>query len=681
MRNYTLLTALCLGACDDARPTLAPIGAPPLQQIDNDASPPDMRLFDAAIPDAAIPDAEPQDAALDQALDATLDATLDAAQPDMRVIPPPGPTLEGQGDRLPDGVTPVGGAVTWTLPADWAGPRSLQVQAMLWRWEDGQVQVQFDDAPPQTGIILGDADAGWRFVRARFDGPPLMMPPGTRQITLRAEGGPLAMVNARLADPDDAVPPPPAPTRPAPDHRIAPLPCAGECDDGALLTAALAEAPADGRLQVQLAGEYRLRTPWRIRRDRVQVIGDATLVWDPLEEAPRAAIDVRGDGPQGPRLPIEGPITSGQRRVVITPPADWAPRWVRVVADDFGHIPRNCLDGRDQEQYQRHTSQLVAVLDQQPLGDGRVELLIDRPVFLDIPAEANPGVQAVALRADVSLADLTLLAACPQALENERYRRVPCDNPAVFEDDGLAFHWTANARADRIAAQAFGKFTLNATHALGTRITDCQMDHPSDYGEGGKGYGVHLITASRSIVRGSMVHQARHGVVVDFGSSDSQVLDGVFSRMNQAFIDVHGEASRDTLIRGNRMFDGSLGVIVGGGGNVAHCNDGPRHHVHQNHTSDIGNSAVTVFDETRSVFVRDNDLSATLIGAAVAFDSEARLERNIIRDARLGVQAAAGGRVFVRDNVFTAACSPDEVGLSAQGEIVFEAGNEYCPAP
>lgn len=678
MRYFVLCTAmgsaLLAGACDDAGPTSEPVADMQADQARIDASPSDMRAADIGAADGGVFDMQ-GDAPGDMAV---LDAMPDAMP---FVPPPPGEAIDGQGMRLPDGVTPVGASVTWTLPAMWTAPRALQVQARLWRWEDGAVQVAFDNAPPVTGLILGDADAGWRFIRPDFASAPLEVPPDTRQITLTAAGGPLAVERLRLAHPLDVEPDAPI-FAPAPaDHVIAPMPCGIDCDDGALLTTALAEAPADGQVEVQLTGIYHLRTAWQIRRDRVRVKGtDAVLDWDPNEDGERAAIDVRGDGPQGARLPIEGGISSGQRRFIITPPPEWAPRHVRIVADDFGHIPRNCVDGRDQEQYQRHMSQLVVVLEQTPLDDGRVELLVDRPVFLDIPAEANPAVQAVDLRANVHFADLHLLANCPQALVNDRYRRVACDNPAVFEDDGLAFRWTIDGRAERLLAQGFGKFAINATHALRTWITDCQMDHPSDYGEGGKGYGVHLITASRSVVRGSQVNQARHGVVVDFGSSDSQVLDGVFSRMNQAFIDVHGEASRDTLIRGNRMFDGSLGVIVGGGGNVAHCNDGPRHHVHANETVDIGNAAVTVFDETREVYVRANDLTATLIGAAVAFDSEARLEGNVIRRARLGVQAAAGGRVILRDNVFTDACSPEDVGLSAQGEIVFEGGNQFCPA-
>lgn len=620
---------------------------------------------------------------------ALVDATLIDAAPDM--LPdaytplPPDPPVMGIGDRLGDQTTAPGGRITWPIDAARDRARGFQVRARIWRWEDGQVQVQIDDAAPIPGIILGDADAPWRLLRHRAGAPPnglpppIAIPPDARAVTVIAQGGPIALARGRLADLRGEEPPVPI-DAPMADHTIAVMPCGADCDDAVVLNQIIADAPAEGRLRVTLAGRYTLRTPWRITRDHVQVVGDdATLLWDPDAPAHRAAVQVQGPGPQGERLAVDGAVASGQRRFVVTPPADWQPRWVRIVSDDFGHIPASCINGRDQEQYQRHLSQLVRVLTLEPLEDGRVAVTVDRPLFLDVPADANPGVQAVELRQSVHLEDLHVLTNCPEALENTAYIQVACTNPDVIEDDGVAFTWTDDARATRVSAQGTGKFAINATHALETRVTDCVMDHPSDYGEGGKGYGVHLIHASRSVVRGSRVTQARHGVVVDFGSSDSQVLDGEFSVMNQAFIDVHGEASRDTLIRGNVMRDGPLAVIVGGGGNVAHCNDGPRHHVHQNVATGITNSSMTVFDETREVYVTFNDFDATLFGAVVGFESEVLLEGNLIRRARVGVQAAAGGRVTVRDNVFTDACDEASAQLNANGEIIFEGDNQFCP--
>lgn len=671
--TLALLAALCplTVACDDA----ASID-PPL----------DAQVMDAG-PDIAIDAAPPLDAMPDQAIDAQPDAGPDLAvdmQPDVYVPLPPSAPISGEGERLPNGDTAPGEGVTWMLPAPHP-TMGLQVRARIWRWNDGEVQLQVDDGPVEPAIILGDADAGWRFVRRRSDAPagglpsPIEIPPAATRVRIIAEGGPIALGDLRLADASEVEPPITYDT-PEPEETIAIAPCGADCDDGASLTAALAEAPPDGQLTVALAGRYHLRTPWRIQRDHVRIVGDdATIHWDPDAEPHRAAIEVTGAGPQGPRLPVEGAVTNGQYRFVVTPPPDWAPRWVRMVADDFGGIAATCENTRDQEQLHRHISQLAEVMAITPLDETRVEVWTDRPLFLAVPVDANPGLQAVGLREGVHLEDLALSTACPEALENTRFDRVACTNPAVIEDDGILFQWTDDARAVRVAAQGTGKYAVDATHALRTRVIDCRFSHPSDYGEGGKGYGVHLIRASRSVVRGMHVTQARHGVVVDFGSSDSQVLDGEFSAMNQAFIDVHGEASRDTLIRGNLLRDGPLGVIVGGGGGFAHCNDGPRQYVHQNRAEGITNAAMTAFFATRDVFVLQNDFDATLFGAVVGFDAEALLEGNIIRRARIGVQAADGGRAVVRGNVFTDACDEAAASLNANGEIVFEAGNQYCP--
>ena len=134
----------------------------------------------------------------------------------------------------------------------------------------------------------------------------------------------------------------------------------------------------------------------------------------------------------------------------------------------------------------------------------------------------------------------------------------------MYKRQVLSRHTDA-AQLKRISARGFGKFTLELSETLLNEVHDCEMSYPSAYGSGGQGYGVHLIGASRTLIVEERVTHARHGVVVDFGSSDSQVINGVFREMNQALLDVHGEASRDTLILGNTLSESSIGVIVGGG--------------------------------------------------------------------------------------------------------------------
>jgi len=277
-----------------------------------------------------------------------------------------------------------------------------------------------------------------------------------------------------------------------------------------------------------------------------------------------------------------------------------------------------------------------------------------------------------------------ILAACPEALESE-LRDAVCLNAEVMDDGGVLSRYTDGAEIIDVSAQAFGKFTIEVRDSLENRVVDCAMDHPAAYGGGGQGYGVHLIGASRTVVDGQAVHTARHGVVVDFGSSDSQVLDGVFSKMNQALIDVHGEASRDTLIRGNDLRDSNLGVIVGGGGRSVHCNDGPRHHVLENRVSDCSIAGVSVSDYTRTVFIRSNLLTDSSTHVIATFGAhDIQVERNVL--ARAGITPVTVALDDSRDvrvirNRFEDVCGADGAYLAlGAAEPPLLEGNVYCPS-
>ena len=207
-----------------------------------------------------------------------------------------------------------------------------------------------------------------------------------------------------------------------------------------------------------------------------------------------------------------------------------------------------CIGGRDVERYQRHQSQLFRVLGIEDVATGQ-EVTLDRAIWMDIPESARPRLQIVHLLRNVSLRSLNVFANCPTALTRSG-GIVECENPEVLDDGAVLSLYVDSGTFEDVSAQGFGKFTIEIRDSLENRVTDCSMEHPSAYGGGGQGYGVHLIGASRTVVRRQRVSTARHGVVVDFGSSDSQILDGDFSNMEQALLDVHGEASRDTLIPG-----------------------------------------------------------------------------------------------------------------------------------
>ncbi|MCB9549162.1 MAG: hypothetical protein H6706_25445 [Myxococcales bacterium] len=706
MRTLPLLMLALLVACDDqgSGPPVADaapaVDAEPLDSTvdfgDPDAAPPSP---DAARPDAVTPDAAaPFDAAVPDAV------APDAAPPD--AAPPPPPVTEvlplavdaaGLDQVAGFALLDPGDAVTFpvALPPALAGLDAveLRLRARVWRFEDGEVQVQAGGAPVDA-LLPGDGRARPVAVRQRTvdavvgpegDFERLLLPTaGLDQIVLTASGGTLWLRDAWLADPRaPLVPPSLDEPPPEPAVRIALGPCGEGCDDGAALTAAIAAAEP-GPLRVDLApGRYLLRTPVTIRRSDVTLAGagDATeLFWDPEAEAPRGAIMFLGRGRAGAPLALPA-VAAGTRRFPAPGADPWPTPYARYVSDDFGHIPATCINGRDQEHYQRHLGQIVRVLRADGEGDAR-QLVLDRALNLDIPAEANPRLEPLELVERAAVQGVRLLANCPEALENPRFARPECANPAVQGDAAILFEWVAGADVRDVEARAFGKFSVELTHTLEGEVTAYHMDHPSDYGEGGAGYGVHLITASRSIVHGIEVVHARHGVVVDFGASDSQVLGNDLRDMSQALVDVHGEASRDTLVRGNTFADAPLAVIVGGGGNVAHCNDGPRHHIDHNTMAGITNSGITVFDETRQVFARHNVIQGALFGLTVAFESgDVHAVRNVFEGARIPVQLATAGPVILQGNVFADVCSAEAAVMILNGQAEIADDNLFCPAP
>ncbi|MEE2758236.1 MAG: right-handed parallel beta-helix repeat-containing protein [Myxococcota bacterium] len=619
--------------------------------------------------------------------------------------------IEGSHSRLPDGriLLDRGARAVFSID-DYEGRLHSKMvvvfRGQIWRFEDGLVDVGFGDTL-QPALIQGDGLSTPTVITETYSlwrDPPSIdqrLPPrlewsdieaGINFTLVAREGGLLIegidFVDSRKADSVIARPPEVHET-PIVDF----VTCAeqNDCDDGARLTTLIAES-GEQNLTIRLRSEsYRGRTPVQIQRDGVHLIGRLDdesnrpiWNWDPNPElAQRWAFELRGQGitADGQFQLVEG-IEAGQRRLTVhgRVPADV--QWMRLTADDFGDVPPVCIGGRDVERANRHQRQLFRVLEV-GIRENITEVVLDRPIQISIPASANPKVSVVNLLDDVSIENLELKANCPDAL-NHRFREANCENPGVIDDGGVLALYTNGVRLEAVHGQGFGKFTIEIRDALLSRVLGCSMAYPAAYGSGGQGYGVHLIGASRTVVHGQTVDSARHGVVVDFGSSDSQVLRGVFSNMNQALIDIHGEASRDTLVRGNRLSSGSIGVIVGGGGRTVHCNDGPRHHVIDNHMQDINIAGVSVTDYTHDVFVRSNIINDSSGHVIVSFGAQQVLiERNRLGEAAIASLALSFDDVrdvLVRRNLFTDICTEDASFLTvgAAESPTFE-DNLFCP--
>lgn len=671
-----------VGGCDDGSVSDAPHQD---AGVDAAVAPGDLG------PDATRRDAARDGSAPDAAGDARPDGRADATQPadlgadlgpdaaPLPIEPPEALPVEAPRHLAP------GETVEWAVAAR---PESgLQLQLRAWRTEDAVFEVSVA-GEPRTARVLADGDGGWRWLRAvESEGYGVVRPPVLRlpagdvptQVRLTSVHGGGVLSGARVADVREALPQAPPPD-PAEGTVVAVQPCGDDCDDAPLVAAAM--DAVEGPLVVEFEGRFTFRTPLVVRRADV-VLRGGTVVWDPTEDLVWGQpIRFEGGGP-GVAAHLVGDHVDGARRFTVDAPEGWAPRYVSFTADDFGEVPPVCVNGRDVERFNRHILQLLRV-EAIERDDAGTHVVTDREVNLGVPAAANPRLVAVDLLEGARVEGMQLLGACPQALEHERFGAPECDNAGIVDDRGLVFAWTVGATAERVRAQAFGKEAIVVDRSLDTRVVDCEMDHPARYGSGGQGYGVHAIRSSRTLVRGERVDTARHGVVVDFGSSDSQVLDGEFSNMNQALVDVHGEASRDTLVRGNRMTGGLLGVIIGGGGREVHCNDGPRHTVEYNHLRDCPLAAVSVSDYTRGVTVRGNDLRGGAVLLAAAFgagDIVASRNRFGPSDAiTVNVLAADTGGILLRDNLFEARCDAASAVLVGAGAEAPEfRDNVWCP--
>jgi hypothetical protein len=379
---------------------------------------------------------------------------------------------------------------------------------------------------------------------------------------------------------------------------------------------------------------------------------------------------------------VVGDVAAFARDLAVDLPAPLATPWLRLVADDHLDVPAVCREGRDVERFQRHTLHLARALRQR-LGadDAPGRLRLDRGIGVPLPAEARPRVTAVDLLPGFRIADVSFEAACPEAFVERAPRAPNCTNPEVQDDDGLALSWTRGAVVERVSFRGFGAFSSALRSTVETRIVGLRMDHPSNYGEGGRGYGLHAITAGRTLLRGADIFEARHAVVVDFGSSDTQLVGNDLRDTTLAVVDVHGEASRDTLVRGNRIGTGQTGVLVGGGGLEVHCNDGPRHHVESNVVLDAG-AALGVANATRNVTFRGNDLEGGALLLTVAFEAG---DIEVVGN-RFGPTGGAAvlvtngsGPVNVTRNLFVEACSAVAAVVSVGGIDVVESENVFCP--
>lgn len=604
---------------------------------------------DAADGDADVPDADPGPPALPQPVTLALDEA----------------EVTGGTRRQECVHLHPGGTLHWTLtdqtPTATAG---VDLRASSWRGEARAAVVQ--DTQVHLHHVWGQ-DRTVSLVQARptpaagygveYDPPRATFAVGPDMAFSLTAAGELDVCGVSLVPPDLALADPitPPATDDTPDTTIQLAPCGDECDDGAAISAAIAQA--EGPVTVRLdAGRFRLRTPVFLRRNDVALVGagpDTVLFFDPASARNwGAAVEIEGPRPTG-ATPLDNETPEGDHLLAVDTTVLSDARFAYVTAEDHGEVPMLCLGGRDVERQFRHHRFLSQVLATTPDS-----LALQRALPYPLPLAANPTVAAAALLEGVSVRSLAIEGACPQAaaIPEHTQRAAECDNPHLLGISAVRIRWAYRAEVRDVQARYFGRFGVDTTDSLEARVVGGLTTLPADYGGGGAGYGVHAIGASRTLVFGHTVRQARHAVVADFGSTETQIVGCEFSICTLAAIDVHGEASYDTLALGNAISRSNGSVIVGGGGREVHCNDGPRHTFIGNRLQTGGIINVQMTDYSRHVSFHHNTISDSGYSLVVSAGSaDILLERNALVEARAGHILATDAvhgtdRIHVRDN-------------------------------
>jgi hypothetical protein len=561
-----------------------------------------------------------------------------------------------------------GGTLTWEAPPV-AGLRAAGLDLEASSWRPGARLARLGQTPVRLHHLWGlvrrvaatdtspSSDAGYgvdyRPQRALVEVSP------EQPLSFTVTADTLVCV-VHLVPPATPIPEPLGPPERGllPETTLEVAPCGDACDDGQAITQAIAQSEGPTTIALS-AGTYVLRTPIRIRRSDVALVGAGaqrtTLVYDPeVANNWGAAIEVTGPNPDAAHpVTIDLDAHSHVLRTDDVEPFLGA-RFAYVTAQDYGEVPDLCLGGRDVERQFRHHHFLSRIVGAE---DGDIELSRSLPYAL--PAEAAPTVAPARLLEGVSIADVRVEGACPEAAEIPEHtqRAADCANPHIVGVSAIRLRWAYQAEVRDVEARYLGRFGVDTTLTLEARVIGGGLTLPADYGSGGAGYGVHAIRASRTLVYGYTVQQARHAVVADFGSTETQVIAGNFTACTLAAIDIHGEASYDTLALGNEVRRSNGSVIVGGGGREVHCNDGPGHQFIGNLMESGGIINVQVTDYTSDVTFHHNTITDSGYSAAIsAGSSDILFERNAMLRSRAGHLLATDAihgtdRITLRDNL------------------------------
>lgn len=317
------------------------------------------------------------------------------------------------------------------------------------------------------------------------------------------------------------------------------VPDDGQSDSDAF-AAAIAAAGGGGVTAIDLApGRYEL-TSTLFLDSGVVLRGtgpDSVLVVD-TGGRDEPGIEARGE-PAGPWIAVTSDVAVGATRV---PVADVGPfRVGHTVELEQGNddAVMNTRDEWDVDWGEGSVGELNVVV-----GIEGSELLLATPLHSDYDVDLGVAVRVVDPIRDVGLESLTVQR------RDEGYAST------------MVFAFALNVWLDDVVGYRTSRAHVDLAQVYGCRISGSVFHHATDYGDGGRAYGVSLARhATNCLVIDNTLFDLRHAIIIQLGASgnviaynDARGSAGYEDRQPRADLSLHGHWPQANLFEGN-VFD------------------------------------------------------------------------------------------------------------------------------
>lgn len=314
------------------------------------------------------------------------------------------------------------------------------------------------------------------------------------------------------------------------------VPDDGASDSAAFSAAVRAAVQIDGPVTIRLSvGEYTLT-------ETLNLTDGITLKGEGPES--KVVVDFSGEG--GPGISAKGKIAGGWVSLSETPARGAT---TVTVGDGSRFKPGDIIEieqTNDESFYIRDewrvdwgqgaTGEMNRVVSE----NGRT-LTLEAPINADYNQDLGPRIRKIDAVERVGLEDLSLFRA----------------------DDGygttVRFELGADVWLDRVTSERTSRAHIGMNQIFRCRVTDSTIHDASDFGDGGRAYGISLARHTTGcLVTNNTLYDLRHAIIVQLGASGNVVAynhargsAGYEDRQPRADISLHGHLAQANLFEGN----------------------------------------------------------------------------------------------------------------------------------